>query len=520
MGMKRTAHEIARVAVCVALAVGLAGCQKGTLGDPDAGGAGQIMGVGARGASGIGAAGGASQGFGGAAGFDGGFGGTGQGLVDCPPPGPPVCGASCGNGRIDTCVATIAPQCFPLVLREECDGDDLGRASCAELGFPSGKLVCDKFCSAAAGKGCSECVPDAPAVVSCGAIPPLASPYLSSYAIAATDSEVGLAEVGYNDFSGATISFRRLTPNLDTASSTTVLDTLRPGPLAGAYLDGVALAPMPSGWMIASCVAGHLLLFTVDTAGVNSARPPLPVSDNGCAYSMLLAARPGGGALLVWTAGYGVSAALIAADGQSAGTPFDIVAPPTGNAGAYDAAWVGDAFNVAVAAFVPPDYNRALRVVRVDVNGTLTTRDRLMDEFEDMPRIARGAPDTRVTYVAQEEFGGTDVQWRRFGSAGEPLAAALLAEASSDSTYYAQSPAVAFGDDTLVLLAAVGQGSSVSITRVGPDGQILTRPYDISRAPNYRVYNHDMVRRGPDAIVSWLSYDGVAAQIGLARITP
>ena len=163
------------------------------------------------------------------------------------------------TGASTACVAALSPECIPYALREECDGDDLGGASCAELGFPSGTLVCDKTCSVAGGTGCSECVPMAPAVVSCGTIPPLAAPYLSGYAIAATDSEVGLAEVGYNDLNGMTLSFRRLTPSLDTASSTTLLDTLRPGPLAGAYVDGVAVAPIPSGWVIASCVAGQLL---------------------------------------------------------------------------------------------------------------------------------------------------------------------------------------------------------------------------------------------------------------------
>ena len=148
---------------------------------------------------------------------------------------------------------------------------------------------------------------------------------------------------------------------------------------------------------------------------------------------MVLAARPGGGPLLVWSAAYGVSGALIAADGQSAGTPFDIVGSPTANAGMFDGAWVGDAFNVAVSTYVPPDYSPALRIARIDVNGTLTSRDVLMgDEFEDAPRIARGATDTRVTYVCPHRpvVGyDVDIKWRRFGSAGERLADAVLAEA-------------------------------------------------------------------------------------------
>jgi len=509
-GMKRTAQEIARVAICVALATWLSGCPKGTLGDPDAGGSGRIMGAGARGASGIGGAGASDGGFGGGAG--------GRGGIFCPGPPPPVCGALCGNGRIDSCTVALSPECIPSVMSEECDGDDLGGgATCAELGFPSGKPVCDITCSVINGTGCSECVPMAPAVVSCGTIPPPAAPYISSYAIAATDIEVGLAEVGNSEIRGVTLSFRRLTPSLATASSTTLLDTLRPGPLAGAYVDGVAVAPIPSGWVIASCAAGQLYLFTVDAAGVNSTRAPVPVGDPGCGSSMVLAARPGGGPLLVWPTAYGLRGALIAADGQSAAPPFDIIDLTTGYAGMFDGAWVGDAFNVVMATFVPPDYTSALRLVRIDVDGTLTSRDLLAGGFEDMPRIARGATDTRVTYIALDQFGGRDIMWRRVGSAGELLADALLADVTYG--YYGPSPAVAIGDDTLVLVSDQ-QVSSLALARVGPDGQIRTRPYGILRGPTLGVGNNDMVRRGPDVIVTWLSYNGAFPRVGLARITP
>ena len=358
----------------------------------------------------------------------------------------------------------------------------------------------------------------APSVVSCGTIAPLTAPSIYGYAIAATDSEVGLAEVGYNDIYSRTVSFRRLTPSLDMASNTTVLDTSRPGPLAGTYVQGVAVAPIPSGWVIASCVSEQLYLFKVDAAGVNSTGVPVPVGDPGCGYSVVLAGRPGGGPLLVWPGWDGVSGAFVAADGQSAGTPFEIVGRSTPSGGAVDGAWVGDAFNVAVVAFVPPDYSPVLRMARIDVNGALTSRDLLMDEFEEAPRITRGAADTRATYVARigQSFD-LDIKWRRFGSAGEPLADAVLVKAISA---YSQSPAVAFGDDTLVLVVGDQQGSSLSITRVGPAGQILTRPYEILRAPNLRSGSCDMVRRGPDAIVSWLSYRGDDSRVGLARITP
>jgi len=124
----------------------------------------------------------------------------------------------------------------------------------------------------------------------------------------------------------------------------------------------------------------------------------------------------------------------------------------------------------------------------------------------------------RVTYVSSDQPGGnTGIMWGRFGSAGELLAEALVAEVTY--SYYGPSAAVAFGDDTLVSVVDQ-QVSSLSIARVGPDGQILTRPYDILRAPPFGIGYHEMVRRGPDVIVSWLSLGGPAPWVGLARITP
>ena len=65
-----------------------------------------------------------------------------------------------------------------------------------------------------------------------------------------------------------------------------------------------------------------------------------------------------------------------------------------------------------------------------------------------------------------------------------------------------------------------GQSSSFAITRMGRDGDIVTPRYDILRAPLFRIGNADMVRRGPDLIVSWLSYGGFPSRVGLARIVP
>ena len=143
--MKGIAPAIACLAGLRRDAAWLAGCQKGTLGDPDAGGVGRIMGVGARGASGIGGAGVPTGGIG------GGFGGgtprsrrhrrSGANLLSAAGNRPCVAG-SAETGASTAASSRSRRGASPCVAREECDGNDLGVATCAAAGFGSGKLVC------------------------------------------------------------------------------------------------------------------------------------------------------------------------------------------------------------------------------------------------------------------------------------------------------------------------------------------------------------------------------------------
>ena len=83
------------------------------------------------------------------------------------------------------------------------------------------------------------------------------------------------------------------------------------------------------------------------------------------------------------------------------------------------------------------------------------------------------------------------------------------------------SPAVAFGDDTLVLLGDdSGQSSTLAITRVDGDGGIVTAPYYILRAPMFRI---GISRHGPPRPRRHRQLALVRrrrAWVGLARITP
>jgi hypothetical protein len=547
--MTRHALAFGRLAGCLAVAAAVGACSKGTLGDvgtggmtgqvtglggvsgPSVGSGGAIGGVGFVGSGGLGGSGSGGVIGSGRGGFvgsgSGGFSGTGgPGQVPCPPPEPPVCGSLCGNGRIDSCTPERQPWypggCILSPTIEECDGADLGRhaSHCAMLGYASGTPTCGAACLPES-RGCSECRTGLPSLVSCGPLPLAPTESAAAFAMAATDNEVGLALVTYDDGGGGggTLSFRRLTPALDVATNTKLLGTA--GLSAGAYFDTVAVAPIPSGWVIATCVEMQLHVFTVDTVGGSALRAAAPVSaDFNCAWGMGMASRPGGGPLLFWGSGASLNVAFVAADGRSVGAPTGIVSAAAGPYGWFDAAWVGDAFELVATIYSPVDYSNSLRVVRIDPTGPLTSRDLLIDgDFFELPKIVTGAQDLRMTFGATSQgpiAGALGVVWQRFGPGGEPLDSVELVRSSYGVT---SSPAVAFGDDTVVLMGTTNS-VALSVTRLGPDAAILTPTYEIARGPAYYTMGHAIVRRGPDVVIGWISADSVGPRMKVARLKP
>ena len=271
--------RIAVVVACVGGLVASASCDKGTLGTPAGGGqTGTLAGVG--GASLPTGRAGAGGFFGEGAGGDGApapghrgrrrprRGGRRRELrgprragrirfVVCPPlPPAPGCGvALCGNGSIDMCQVASGPGCPTSSQSEECDGDQFGGDTCARRGYGSGNLSCTSVCTID-DTTCAECLSIGNPLVACGPAP-IAFPSLATFALAATDTEVGLAQVDSNLNNGTTrLTFSRLDRTLGVITGTGLEDTGQPGPLQNASIDSVAVAPMTSGWLVAAC-AGY-----------------------------------------------------------------------------------------------------------------------------------------------------------------------------------------------------------------------------------------------------------------------
>jgi hypothetical protein len=382
-------------------------------------------------------------------------------------------------------------------------------------------LTCTRVCTTD-DTTCSECFPIGGALAACGPAP-IAFPSLQTFAIAATDTEVGIAQVDLSiDNAGTRLTFARLDRTLGVLGAAGLEETAQAGPLQGAYIDTVAVAAMPAGWLVAACAAPYIFVDVLDASGKKVARTFIDDGSDGtipCQTGALaLAPRPTGGALMTWGSYDKWAAVLIAADGLSAGKPQPLADPQDLVAGAPAAAWIGDGYMLALPIQLQSDgYAIVVRLLRVAADGAISkVADILKDEFSFAPTFAAGANDMRLTYGGVppgEPSYSLAVMLRRFGSAGELLSSA--GTLGRYPTYFGRAPAVAFGDDTVVLLKG-NELELLTIVRANAAGNI-TASQDVATAPSYAFLTYDVVRRGPDAVVAWMKPGG---PLMLARVLP
>jgi hypothetical protein len=347
--------------------------------------------------------------------------------------------------------------------------------------------------------------------------------------MAATDSEIAVAHVDY-DFATATttLEFARLSPALVFENTVTLDDTSQPGPLYGTDIYQPAVAAIPGGgWVVAACSVPDAYIHAISADGRDLGRTVVSQRTDqtpDCLFGTLsLAARPGGGPLLLWKNPNGLKVAVIADDGLSAGAPQTILTDMRMNLSQpAGAAWVGDAFYVVQSVTPPgPRDPAVLRLLRVATDGTWSLLAELLSGYVgDTQRLAAGAPDLRLVYAGVPSWGtgypNLGVIWQPIGPAGELLSAATVLGHYSDG-YYSGPSAIAFGNDTVVLIGSITQ-ETVGVVRVGLDGRIIAPLHPILRSPNTPPAGLDMVRRGSELVVGWLSPSTYALE--LARLTP
>ena len=520
--MKRIAWALAWVVVVAAA------CGGGTLGTPGAGGngVGVLDGVGGVGpGAGVGgvAGGAANSGFagdgisppggiGGVSSGRGGFSGFGGASMVCPPPPPPVCGVQCGNGFIDTCTRGIVPECTPYTQAEECDGNAFAD-SCTNRGYGSGVLTCTNVCTAD-DSTCSDCKPNGASLLDCRPAP-ITFPDVIAFAIAATDNEVGLAQIDQSlQTYGSRLTFARLDSKLALINAVGLEDTAQPGPFQGIPIFATAVAATSSGWLIAGCSGIEGFVHAVDAGGKKVGRAVVPNNDSTCLSGSglsLVPSQAGGPTLLLWRTYYDGFAALVRSD-LSVSLPTHL-GSLSDLAGGPSAVWSGDAFYVEVP--IPG----ALRVLRIATDGTKTTvADILKGESLLAPSFVQGASDMRLTYTGLPVGGRNEldyaVLWRRLASSGQPLTPPVTVGIYPN--FLGRSPAVAFGDDTVVLLNGSDE-EELAVARIDRDGKVVKPAFDIATSPYYGLSQYDMVRRGTEVVVGWLR---PGQYLKLARVMP
>ena len=424
----------------------------------------------------------------------------------------PVCGAQCGNGTRDSCRYKRGPQssCPEYPGTEDCDGQDFGGETCRSQGYASGNLTCSAACAIDTAT-CVECAALSAPVARCGGAP-VGAKYLGDLALAATDTEVAIAWTDADDPTGVRVSFTRLTPAL-AATGTTVLEMSR-------VQAGVVVAPLPSGWVVG--VGGDdglngtdVSFYTIAPDGRAIDHITLEsglVADDGW-WNPMMAARSGGGPLLVWQTGNAVRASVISDDGRSATTPVSIPIDPDDFI--TDAAYVGGAFYVTSLAETDSqnDAPYKLSIARIETDGRATTVvEALPGQVSDFASLVAGAPDLRIVYTGfAPPYGEHRTYWRRLDASG--AAASPAVELERDPYGFGiGSRAVTLGDEAVVMLDE--SNVQLRLARVTSAGVITTPAQDLATAPG--LYSVAVARRGPEVVLGWLSPLG----IGLARIAP
>jgi hypothetical protein len=206
---------------------------------------------------------------------------SGAPITACTPPRLPAPPSSCpqslcGNGKLDTNCATDDAG---TSVSEECDGRDLGGATCAGLGYVGGTLACKSNCTLD-GQGCESCGSD-PRIMTC-AHPVTPSPP-ATISLATTSTEIAVA---WSEASAGGLHFTRFSPDL------TVLSDVACFP--GLDVGSVSLVSMTSGWLIATtndAPGDTLTLVRLDAQGGVTWSSPIGHADGRPPHRRLYRAR-------------------------------------------------------------------------------------------------------------------------------------------------------------------------------------------------------------------------------------
>jgi hypothetical protein len=416
-------------------------------------------------------------------------------------------------------------------LTEDCDGTDLGKASCENSGYAGGALSCTPTCTFDISQ-CDECASLGLTLLTCGPAPISTGiitgiggmgtgrgAFIDGMGIAATETEVGVV---WSEHDPDRVQFARLSPTLELLGQT----TLRDGELA----PGITIAARPSGWVVAVYGQSEVSVLALDAQGQMTARtvvgqsqvPPFDGSPAAQIASDLgtfqgppvLASEPNGATFMAWRSAGKVSTLVISPDGITTTAR----ANPLGSDDSNDelsATFVGDSFYLLAQS------GGGLNLVRLGVDGATRTTATVFESRAQAfggARLVRGSSDLQITY--RGAVGGDLAElWQRIGSDGSVLSGTQLVGAGFLTTHGLELESGTF------LLAShsdgpAGYGQALAMARVAADGNSVSGPSNVIVVPFIPTY--DLVLRGPELVAAWISSDddGGRVHIGLARLLP
>jgi hypothetical protein len=443
-------------------------------------------------------------------------GGTSLACLTGGTPPPQVCArALCGNGRVDSCQRCMpcmggGPGGGPPPPRdagvcctdepEQCDGDALGGATCASLGYAGGTLRCGDWCGHDT-RGCNACAISAHTRQCIRADVAGVAP--STLALAATDAEIAVAWV--SDGGGA-VHFARYSPALVKLSER---DCLGVGPARG-----LALAAVAGGWLLAVGSEAGTRTVPLNPDGSNrGAGSLLPLG-----VMPMLAARPAGGPLLVGTRGGVVRGAVVDADGALVSAPAVLLTDEV-EAGYGSAAWVGDGWLVASRGGRGVGGDLGVLAAHVAPDGRAGAPWQSVGEETEYPQVAFADGAVWLTYA---NFGApsSGIERVRVDTFGRAIGERL--DLGHIPAYFNPSPMVGVGRDSLILLGTytgtTGHGRRLEVRRVDDAGRTVVDPYAITAGPEL-VHSYRIARVGADAVVAWVG-SGYPGRVGLAVVSP
>jgi hypothetical protein len=367
---------------------------------------------------------------------------------------------------------------------EQCDGSDLGAQDCHGLGHAGGTLSCDSACYFDT-RHCDSCVRDHLDACISGLFDANASGTDRPFVVDAADGRIGIAwsaPLGNAHFGV-----------LDQALHATG----QPRCLGGAPAEPLALAAVPSGWLLALQVFPGIDLYWLDPSGAPCGQPRHFDGTHAYLGSRSVGGHSVGGPLFVWADdGPGpFHMALLDAAGDFETSPVAIDVAIIG------AVFLGDAF-LFTGWSAPPS---PVVTGRIGLDGTL----------KQMQPID-GTVALRAQSLAKQGsdvylFFGTGAvgAWVRLDVNGVPLGMPTPLSWAGDWT----GPLVAFDSWVGVVDNPPGVDSEPSDVMIAPIAGGTAAPFKIGAMARWA----QVVNDGTSPLVAW---SGDVAQITVARVRP